>query len=996
MPVFGRAPSVAILETSEVLVVYSEPSQRNRGVSLWKDPLSSERVLVCYEKPSSGERLCWTLNINENRPLLEPSAVPILVQENDTKNGPKPIRVRYLRHALSPQIIYFDTTKEVHFYYWQNLYSPINSVPSIPSCQPVSLSPISNLGSGFWTTYPALGSPPYLALNKLISTATTQVLPTDDLLPIHGLLATSGKLYLSLAPNSLFPEPPAGMQWRGARIQILMARRNAPPESYHSLGLINNLPISPLPPASPLPPTVPQDQILNGPFADLNDQVTAKLSATLIFGDTATSLVWDNILPDQNPYVLELAYSSPSTNLSVYTASTRFNSPTTLINPQLELTFEISPLIQASDRYTVFYLTAVQVDLSCSTAQESVVSSFYNSYPDLPIPYTLPIDSSEPHANQQTITDLKFNFTVGDPPVDPGSGWPAIYNYFNLKSLLQVGASAFNRNFDPFQQTDAHKQLPSTPGLITPSAVTTQGELVTIQAVDTQIEAHTQHLYHQRELVSKPYSVMTLMFARGLFEDLILEESTPDPTFDVSSATGMVIGSAELIPAILNESYVGSNYVTITDGTALFPFGVVLPGFASVTPGSVGHQFHVSGGTPPYQWSLRRTRSSITDPARCPTLPGAPAPPYPFDDNGELIVPLIPFPDAVQSGGLPPGMILNKDGLLYGTPTVLGTFLFRLHVKDSTDLHAESTVRLVVVFDDQAVAPCIQTRQTPILFKTTLITPNLPSIPDFDSIASWTPILLAIGGETHHYEFVLTDPQNIPYQQIPTLNRQPLLSLNFMSGQLGLSGVTASNFSSISGLWLFEIQAREILPPKENAIATCDRKAYSLSIGTTNVAGMTDSISTENQMGLIPDGQYQPITPSRTYLILDSPQVVTSFPQGKSTFLRGSVGYNIRPDMGINLRPGPVTGDSPGVMNPVSVVGISYDNQAPSHTYVDWTNSNPLAYYSNTADRFGPPSDLIIPSPSTPSPPPPPPDLQGISIDDQIPIGKRIRPLWPV
>jgi hypothetical protein len=344
-------------------------------------------------------------------------------------------------------------------------------------------------------------------------------------------------------------------------------------------------------------------------------------------------------------------------------------------------------------------------------------------------------------------------------------------------------------------------------------------------------------------------------------------------------------------------------------------------------------------------------------------------------------------------------MLFDIHGLFYGTPTQVGTYVFRVHVQDSTGLHGEATVLFFVVEDvyypDGPMGPCSEIRTIPATFKATITRTNMPSIQNTDqSIGMWRGQVEATGGQTGDYLFTFPDPLDPPNQMVPSSKNQNMLEMGIGTGTMTINGLTTGNFNDSKGVWLFEVQVTEVVP--SGVVPTCDVRALSLSIGTTQVAGMDDPVASSADT-TIPEGAYQAEVPIRPYLILDPPVMVKAFIQGKNTYLRGNVPFPLRPDLGgIYLNPGIVTSVNPGSMNPVQVIGIGLESSAPSFYYLDWQRSNPAAYFRNIVDRFDPVP--VVPAP--PAPPGLPPSaispISGSSIDDMIPVGKRIRPLWPV
>jgi hypothetical protein len=156
---------------------------------------------------------------------------------------------------------------------------------------------------------------------------------------------------------------------------------------------------------------------------------------------------------------------------------------------------------------------------------------------------------------------------------------------------------------------------------------------------------------------------------------------------------------------------------------------------------------------------------------------------------------------------------------------------------------------------------------------------------------------------------------------------------------------------------------------------------------------MADPVA--SALSTVPEGEYQAEAPARPYLILNPPVPVKAFVKGKNTYLRGNVSFPLRPDLGgLNVSPGVVTSVMPGSINPVQVVGLGVEPSAPSFYFLDWMRSNPVAYFRDIVDRFDPVP--VTPGPTLPPGSPSGGDVSGSSIDEQIPVGKRIRPLWPV
>jgi hypothetical protein len=535
--------------------------------------------------------------------------------------------------------------------------------------------------------------------------------------------------------------------------------------------------------------------------------------------------------------------------------------------------------------------------------------------------------------------------------------------------------------------------------MIKADLVQTEGALIDLGAIQDSMNSYTEHLYHQREIQASRMGTRVLMMAKGQIQHLVLVEDAPDIDDTViPQFGGLTVGLSQLTPAVVNVEYQGPNTVTIQYSEDVFPFGVALPGFDTSTPGAIGHQFRASGGTGPYQWCLRRTRSSASDPARFPDLAGQTTPSYPFDDAGNLVPGVvIPEKQATRGGGMPPGMLFDVNGLFYGTPTAVGTYVFRVHVQDSTGLHGEATVLFFVMEDiyydtptGMPPNPCSESRTIPMTFKTTITRTSMPSVQDdVDLIATWRGRVEATGGESGEYRFTFPNPIDPPNQLFPYQDKA-VLWMQINTGTMILSGLTSDNFDDFTGVWVFEVQVTEQVP--SGVLPTCDVRGLALSIGTTQVAGMPDPDA--SAMSMIPEGAYQPEVPVRPYLILDPPVVVKTFIQGKNVYLRGNVPFPLRPDLGgLYINPGIVTSITPGMMNPVQVIGLGIESAAPSFYSLDWMRSNPGAYFRDIVDRYDPVP--VSPGPAVP-PGVPSTDVEGSSIDHMIPVGKRIRPLWPV
>jgi hypothetical protein len=983
MPLFARNIAMKVLESGEALAVLSECSQRIRAQSWLLDPVSREKIIVCREAPQRNERLGWLFLTSESKVPTNPTITPIFILENNARDGADPKEAHYLRDAQGLDLTYFPTTKEITVLFWWNLFSPVDSVPLQISCVSTHLVPIVASTSGDWETYEDHGGTVLQAINKPINQVLTFI-PSNgpNGLPVVGLFGRSGTLTVNLGIDPNGNRPVQGMTWKSLLVRIALARREVPNSIRQDL----NLPLSTS--GQPDDGTDP----LNGPYRDGNSKATVRVKGTAEIGSEVQPFSWEFSADKSDIYTLQVPSNKDALNpLVIYSATINFQNSHTeqsvILNFNVYIDKLYIPLTNATgDGFTSLYVASVDATLNCSTTQKGNIDLFYNTYKQTPITFTLPLNVHEPHAFQRTTENVDFNFSVGDPPLDPGGGWAGIYNTINQDNLLSVAGASPGKDIDPFQFTDAHRNLPTDPGMIIHSSVQLEGALIDLGSIQDSMNTYTQHLYHQREVQASRMGTRVLMMAKGLVQDLVLIENPPtDDDTVVTQFGGLTVGASELTPGIVNNQYQGLNAITIVNSEDLFPFGVALPGFAVSTPGEIGHQFRVTGGTPPYQWCLRRTRSSAVDPARVPDLPNTTTPPYPFDDSGNLVS-SVAFPPASQSGGMPPGMLFNVNGLFYGTPTQIGTYIFRVHVRDSSGLHGEATVLFFVVEDiyypDGPHTPCSQSRTIPSTFKATITRTMIPSIQGSDqSIAGWKGVVEATGGQSGKYLFTFPDPLNPPNQLVPSSNNQSILSMQISEGTITVNGLTTNNFNEFEGVWLFEVQVTEVVQSGVNP--TCDVRGLSLSIGTTQVAGMPDSVPASASIS-VPEGAYQEEVPVRPYLILDPPVVVKTFIQGKNIYLRGNVPFPLRPDLGgLYINPGIVTSTVPGEMNPVQIIGIGVESSAPGFYFLDWLRSNPAAYFRNIVDRFDPVSGTQSDS------------VSGASIDSMIPVGKRIRPLWP-
>ena len=364
-----------------------------------------------------------------------------------------------------------------------------------------------------------------------------------------------------------------------------------------------------------------------------------------------------------------------------------------------------------------------------------------------------------------------------------------------------MGGTSNSKSYDPFQETSDYKKLPVTPGLVEVENLRILGQNISLQSLQGDVLRHTQNLYQVREIQNLRFCTRTLMYSRGRIQNLSTTESSPPNEVDtlVERTGSLIIGAGDMYPAVKNKDYVGLNSIEILNSAAIFPFGVTVPGFIWKNQGKNGHLFQASGGTAPYQWTIRTTMSSSRSPAEPVKLPDTEGePPYPFDSIGNLKSNRS-FPQAVWKGGIPPGMILNRDGLLYGTPTESGTYLFRLVVKDSSGKWGEATVRLVVLETLNSKVPC--KTDSPSLFTTTIVKSQLTPINSFSETSGYKREFLAVGG-SGNYSWRFLDPLDNPKQSIPNIGGIPNILINGTNGTVSLLNITETSYDQLKGIWL--------------------------------------------------------------------------------------------------------------------------------------------------------------------------------------------------
>jgi len=130
MPIIGRYPAIFVLDTGEVGVLLSEHAQRNRGICRFYrfvDPDSGlgPAAFLCPETPWAQERLLW---FSESISGVHESFTPVIVRDRDTVSGASPHIVHYLRNVIDPHVTYNNVTQEVLVWWWENRFTPIPSL----------------------------------------------------------------------------------------------------------------------------------------------------------------------------------------------------------------------------------------------------------------------------------------------------------------------------------------------------------------------------------------------------------------------------------------------------------------------------------------------------------------------------------------------------------------------------------------------------------------------------------------------------------------------------------------------------------------------------------------------------------------------------------------------------------------------------------------------------------------------------------------------------
>lgn len=986
MPVIGRRPSFFIRENDELVILSSEGAKRPRGKTLFLDSVSKDSAYICYEQSSVGDRLGWITTFVENVPQ-DPTFVPILVREKDTEKGLSPQRVRYLRHAMNLEPIYFSETGEVYLYYWTNTFSPLNLSPTIEPCEPHLWGPVEKVSSsGKWSTWP---KPKDQDFRPLFKTPEDPSFIQEVDGKISACITQTGEVTLRFKPTSLVSP---NILWRNVEISLNLSRINIADLHREIFDL----------PEGGLPLDInPPEESLNGPFVEPDTRNSASLRAVISVNSGAFKhdypVSW---IGNLNSEGVELEPSDQNI-LKTYHGYVSLENPASSASEVLvKLQFNVDNPRKTKEDFLGILVSGISLNLTCANSQ---ITSDPLAYPEItkpiPAPGTLPIDGEQPHAYPRTSPDERFNFAVGDLPKDELNGaYAGIYNRTDISSLLLVGGSEETKLRNPFFSSNDHQRLPESPGLILKEEVAKVGKSIRLSSLNDDMVAFSQFVYGMRETKDLQYATRTLMFARGHLATLLSKEDEPRSLNFTEQSGELRIGASVLAPAQVNTPYKGEDFTFLLTPTGAFPFGVPIIGRNGTSLrfslGEVGHLFTAFGGTQPYKWTVRPTRSSSSDPVTVPIREGSSPDPqqkYRFKPDGTLD-PDGEVPVSVMGGGLPFGMVLNSTGLLYGTPLEVGTHVFRVYVEDKNGLTGEATITINVGETDE-IDPCYDKEPIPgDISRVQVVKTYLPPIETSDDLEGWVGHIEVIDG-VKPYSYSFRGLYDNPKQNAPSLSGENnfLLTAN---GEVRNLGITPDNFDSFKGIWVWEVEVRDSSTERP----TCEHRTVTLAVGVPLISRLTNPENPSTYQEKDPDGVYKQNVGPRTYLILDPPIPVQTFPQGKNVVLRGSNGNTMRSDLGgVFIGPGPVTSAVPGVVNPVGVIGSYEDEGSPAHVHSDFVVSNPPDLYRDVFDRL---DDWTLPSsPPTPEGEPEPiveDILLGSTIDQNTLFSKRTRGLWPV
>lgn len=178
----------------------------------------------------------------------------------------------------------------------------------------------------------------------------------------------------------------------------------------------------------------------------------------------------------------------------------------------------------------------------------------------------------------------------------------------------------------------------------------------------------------------------------------------------VASVVGIAHAQVAVTPAPLPQPHIGQAYnVSLAGSGGVAPYTFVVtagPLPPGVTMSTAGAFAGVPASQIPFAFTVVAAdalgREAVLTSAGVvggfalalaqPPDPGKPGQSY----NETLVAAggVGPYTWTLVSGTLPPGLTLNPDGSITGTPTATGTFVFVVHVVDSDGTFADITVAL--------------------------------------------------------------------------------------------------------------------------------------------------------------------------------------------------------------------------------------------------------------------------------------------------------------
>jgi hypothetical protein len=997
MATIGRRSDLAVTESGRAYVIVSEHLTRARGTMSLGD--GTRIRFRCRETPWPFERVLFLGRLPLDSGI--PSLVPVLIREGQPgeEGAPDPQHVRYLRHCVGPNMVYDRDRGEFTVFWWWNLFRP----PELPApCPEPILMPFRTVFNAGAISISSRVIPPHECLRKTpqdyyagrynptprqLRAEDSYGLPGDPPVPCppdpdpaddacndypSGVLFREGSVSLAMdlvedeivrfADDS--PQPPPQGLWEGIVVSLVGCRRDFLEGLAGDFSPTGEGSVRESDAGRAIPP------LYQPPYSDTARGRAIRISGTVsVAGGDPKPIQW-RLTDGSRTESLEISHSTDSVFPSqidgdVDLESTvpaevhRRDSDTELRETAVVvISVESRHSRPASGPIPGFFVGGVTARLLCGAPDQESLVGYYGETAEIPLPYAELPPEGEPHREPEVSADPDFRGAVGDAPAETTGIEAGLVRRFAIDRSLLAGGASHAAAFSPLVVSGGHQRLQPTPGLITGESVVDIGARIDLSTIPGETIRHTKERHHSLETSASSLAVSVRMSAKGRLYRLEMRESTPPGSGESAADRTVRVSASALRPARKGEAYVGPDSRTIEDGTLLFPFGVSVPGFVVVDPGEVGHQFLASGGTPPYRWSLRPLRRDSGGFPGYPTLPGD-EPPF-LPDGSRTSEEL---PDYATAGGLPPGMILSEDGLLYGTPSSAGDFAFRAYAEDSAGKSGEATFLLQVMSESEERPVCDEEIQFPDPRRVTPAGIRLPPY-DFASGSAIVGRLSAVGG-TPPYRWRNTNPLDV--------------SVGGAEGIRVASGgeVTVVSPSTIPGIYSFVAEVAD-------STGSCARAAVSAMIGVPEFAVVGDSPEEDAADPVGPEGPHASETPFREWLILDPPIAVSERRQLANLVPRGTRGHTVRPDLaGPYIRGGgPISGVSPGILTPVGLFGAWWEETGSSVPRMDYALGDPEDFTESHVDRFEPSPDETG-------------SIVGATIDAQTTIGKRIRPLWP-